>query len=148
MPRKPKTWVVVADGGRARVLAARGIGQGFELVNERVMPLEKTSELGAGPPGRAFESVGAQRHGIEPRVDFHRGQKVAFETELAGFLDEELRAGRFQRLVVVAPPAALGNLRRLLTEAVREAVSAEIDKDLTRVALHELPAHLADVAPC
>jgi protein required for attachment to host cells len=148
MPNKPKTWVLVADGGRARVLAARGVGQGFELVNERVMPLARTSEIGSGPPGRSYESASTARHAMEPKVDFHREQKVAFESELAGFLEAERKAGSFQRLVVVAPPTVLGNLRRLLSEPVAKTVVGEIDKDLTKIPLIDLPRHLKDAVAC
>ena len=52
---------------------------------------------------------------------------------------------RFDKLVLVAAPKTLGDLRDLLPDPVKAKVVAEIDKDLTKVPLHELPKHLDSV---
>jgi protein required for attachment to host cells len=52
---------------------------------------------------------------------------------------------RFDALVLIAPPQALGDLRKALAGGVRAKVAAELAKDLTNVPLHELPRHLAEV---
>lgn len=148
MPKKDTTWVLVADGRRARVLASKGAGQGFDLVAERETRLERSHDLGTDRPGRAYESGTTGRHAIEPRVDFHREQKVAFVRTLVDLLSEGLKGDRFQKLVLVAPPAALGDLRRLMDDPLRKRVSAEVDKDLTKIELHDLPDHLRDVVRC
>lgn len=147
MPKMPTTWVLVADGGRARVLASRGPGKGFDVVIERSADLQRTSELGTERPGRSFESATTAHHAYEA-PDYHRAQEQAFLQAMARELDAERKGRRFDKLVVVAPPVALGMLRKALGRALREIVGAEIDKDLTKVGLHELPAHLRDVVPC
>ncbi|MFP4131483.1 MAG: host attachment protein [Thiohalospira sp.] len=40
--------------------------------------------------------------------------------------------GRFEHLVLCAPPAFMGELRDKLDAGVRQRVSAEVTKDLTR----------------
>ena len=147
MPKSARTWILVADGGRARILSARGLDKGLDLVSEREAPAPKTSEIGADRPGRAFESAASARHAYST-PDYHREREQAFLRDLARDLETSLKAGRFDRLVVVAPPTALGDLRKVLGSTVGPAVTAEINKDLTKVALHDLPAHLRDVAPC
>jgi protein required for attachment to host cells len=47
--------------------------------------------------------------------------------------------------VLVAAPKTLGDLRELLPDPVKSRVVAEIDKDLTRVPLRDLPKHLETV---
>lgn len=48
------------------------------------------------------------------------------------------------RLIVVAAPKSLGDLREFFAEAVREKVHAEIDKDLTHLSNEALREALAD----
>ncbi|MFA9551022.1 MAG: host attachment protein, partial [Hyphomicrobium sp.] len=64
---------------------------------------------------------------------------------LAAYVEERLAENAFSRLVLVAPPVTLGDLRTALSKAVRERVSAELDNDLTNTPVEELPKHLATV---
>ena len=102
-------------------------------------------ELGSDRPGRAYDSQGAGRHAMQPPTDPHRHEERAFAHEVAAVLDEACDRGAFHHLVVVAPPKALGDLRAEFTDAVRKRIIAELPKDLTKVAIHDLPAHLRDV---
>ena len=65
--------------------------------------------------------------------------------ELAERLEEAAHAHRFDKLVLVAAPKTLGDLRELLPDPVKTKVVAEIDKDLTKVPLRDLPRHLEAV---
>lgn len=147
MPRSPTTWVLVADGGRARVLQARGPDRGLDLILEREASLHRTAELGTDRPGRSYESATSARH-AHVTTDFHRAEERDFLRGMAATLEAERRGKRFDRLVVVAPPVALGELRKLLSGPVRSMLVGEIDKDLTKVALVDLPGHLRDDVPC
>jgi protein required for attachment to host cells len=60
-------------------------------------------------------------------------------------LDEKLAAKACDRVVLLAPPTTLGDLRASLSEPVRAVVSAEIDKDLTKTPAAELLQHLGAV---
>lgn len=151
MPRRKTTWVLVADGARARMLLAKGRGQGLEPVAEAEWrpSREPTRELGTDKPGRAFESASpGLRHAMEPKVAWQRFEKARFAREVAEMLAEAARREAFDAIVIVAPPQALGDLRAILDAAVAARITAEIPKDLTNVPLHDLPRHLAEVAPC
>jgi len=102
-------------------------------------------EIMSDRPGRTFDSVGAGRHAKEPRTDPREVEKRSFAHELAAMLDDGLKQGKFERLVLVAPPRELGFLRVELSPAVRKRVSAELNKDLTGVSPSEIPDHLGDV---
>jgi protein required for attachment to host cells len=48
-------------------------------------------------------------------------------------------------VVLIAPPQALGDLRACLSKGVQAKVSAELAKDLTHLAVHELPDRVGAV---
>ncbi len=142
-----RTWVLIADAGRARVLENLGPGKGLSpvdgLASESNLP-STTNEIVADRQGRSFESSSSTRHPMEPRTDPRQQMKRGYLEMLADQLDEKLQAGAFDRLVVVAPPQALGMLRAAFTDRVKAAVSSELAKDLTKTPDHDLGSHLAD----
>lgn len=143
--KKTVTWILVGDGKRARILVNEGPGKGLRLVNdgEFATVLHPSREIGSDRPGRTQESATAARHAITPRVDWHRFEKTKFARSMAKLLDQAAARRAFDRLVLVAPPRTLGDLRAALAEDTRARVMAEIDKDLTHEGLNELAAHLA-----
>lgn len=143
-----RCWVLVADAGRARVLEMKGnrldtlapVG-GLEFEAE----LPPSREIGSDRPGRGFESVGHTRHAKESPSDPHRELKRRFAERLARMLHEQHTAKRFDRLVIVAPPATLGDLRAGLSDPLKSVVTNELAADLTKVPIEELPSHLQDI---
>jgi protein required for attachment to host cells len=82
---------------------------------------------------------------MENRSDPRRQMKRHFAEDIAARLAAEFHAGAFDRLMVAAAPAMLGDLRRALSSEVRKAVAGEIAKDLTKTPEKELPAHFEDM---
>lgn len=105
----------------------------------------RSGDLKTDRPGRTFDSAGAHRHAMEPHSDPQREAKRSFATELAAGLQDQLRAKAFDRLVLVAAPATLGDLRKALPKPLLAAVYAEIPKNLVHVPNQELGDHLDDV---
>jgi protein required for attachment to host cells len=143
-----RTWILIADASRARILESTGKGADVHAVQscDFSNATPPSRELGSDRPGRVVESHGATRHAIEPRHDLHRGLETLFAHQLIDILGKRLTEGRFDRLVIVAPPAMLGDIRKSLGAPLRERVVAEIAKDLTKVPNHEVMRHLeADI---
>lgn len=142
-----RTWILIADGARARILESTGKGKGVQPVAGSDLNADHrpSRELLADRPGHVYESVGSARHAVEPRTDPHRALERLFAYQLADILAGRLAAGEFDRLIVVAPPGMLGDLRKALSAPVRETVAAEVGKDLTKVPNHEILQHLAGV---
>ena len=144
----PTTWILIADGAKARVLAQ---DKAFEQLKPAFEQEEFTGttaqskEIASDRPGRSFDSGGQGRHAMEPPTDPQRYAKYEFARELAERLEDAVHARRFEALVLIAAPKTLGDLRELLPEAVKAKVVAEIDKDLTKVPLRDLPKHLGSV---
>ncbi len=140
-----RTWIVICDGGRARVLARSADGSlrpvpglAFEA------DLPRSKDLASERPGRSHESHGTARHAYEPRVDPHDQLETAFLAGIVATVAKRLEAKEFDRLVLVAPPKALGVVRAKMPDALGKAVVAEIAKDLTKTPDADIAAHLAD----
>lgn len=145
---KPKTtWILIADGARARIVVNEGPGKGVRQVEGADFRTDHppSGEMTTDRPGRSFDSAGSGRHAMEPPSDPHRTAKQDFVTRLAGYLDDQLSEAKFARLIVVAPPQTLGDLRGALSRQVHSLISAELAKDLTHIPTKDLPVHLEEV---
>lgn len=141
------TWILVADGARAHIVAHQGPGKGLEAVLslENANSRTATRDLGADRPGRVHESADSARHSMAPRVDWHSYEKHLFAKSMAKRLDQAALEKKFDRLILVAPPHTLGELRAALHKQTREKVSAELNKDLTNMSVQDLSAPLSEI---
>lgn len=144
---KTRTWILIADAGNARVLETAGLGQPLYAVPDMAssQDLPRSHDLGNDRLPRGHESVGATRHAIEPKSDPHRELKRSFAKEIADRLTSAAEAKSFERLIIVAPPVMLGDLRQALPRSVKDRTAAEIAKDLVAVPDHDIRKHLLDV---
>jgi protein required for attachment to host cells len=137
-------WVVVCDGKKALLLENIGDAVFPNLKTREVHAHEdpKTREQGTDAPGRAFQSVGTMRSAME-QTDWHEQSEAEFLEDLAGRLDAAVTAGEAKAVIIVAPPRALGVLRRSYSPRLRQALRTEVDKDLVNKPVHEIEKHLA-----
>jgi protein required for attachment to host cells len=136
------TWVLIADGGRARILQSTGAGRPLEPVAGMrfTHKLPPAHDLVSDRQTRSFESVGHARHPVSAGLDPHRKEKEKFAVELAAILEQQVKV--FNRLIVVASAKAMGELRDALSESVRKKVEKEVVKDLTKTPDSEIASHL------
>jgi protein required for attachment to host cells len=137
-------WVVVCDGTKALLLENEGNRKSPRFVTKEVyeQARPRTHELGTDKPGRAISSVGAVRSAVE-QTDFHDQAEQRFLTKLAVRLDKAVRDGETRSLIVVAPPRAIGVLRREYSAHVRGALQTEVEKDFVKLPLSEIAKRLA-----
>ena len=141
---KRTTWVVVADGARAFIVANRGPGTGLSPVpgTAREQEIPKTTDLGSDKPGRSFTSAGpGSRSSMEYSSDPVQVRERKFVEKLADVLNAKQQEGKFDRLVIAAAPAALGDIRPALSDRVKETILAEMPKDLTNIPVPKLAEH-------
>jgi protein required for attachment to host cells len=136
-------WVVVCDRAKALVLENAGDEMFPNLRTKEVFeqPDLATHEQGTDAPGRSVNSVDARRSAME-QTDWHDLAERDFLTRLIGHLDAAVHAGKPRKLVVVAPPRALGMMRPAYSPALQAAIRAEIDQDYVKMPLHEIEKHL------
>jgi protein required for attachment to host cells len=137
-------WVVVADASRMQLFAS-------DLMLGELVPLEARVHPASRVPARELVSDdrGAMAPGpTGPRTRFERHTEpqraaiAAFAAEIADLLREGRLAGRYQRLVLVAPPAFLGLLRPRLDIATARTVVLSIAREWTTLALPELTGRI------
>ena len=147
MGKRRVTWFVLADGSRARFVTNRSEGPGYEVAAEYESPKAHipTRDMVSDRPGRVQESASRAHHRVEFKHDPHLEQKATFARRVASELNAASAKGAFDELVLFAAARSLATLRANLGEAARRKIKAEIVKDLTKIPLAELPAHLADV---
>jgi protein required for attachment to host cells len=102
---------------------------------------QRTREIGTDKPGRSISSVGEQRSAME-QTDFHEQEEQRFLAQLAERLHKAVLGGEMQALIVVAPPRAIGVLRREFSDHVRGAVQAEVERDYLKMPVDEIARHL------
>ena len=100
-----------------------------------------TGEPGSGVPGRVHQSVGRVRSAVE-QTDWHGRAERAFLTAVASRLHVGLTKGETRALIMIASPRALGMIREVYSPAVRNAIRAEVGKDLVKLPVHELEKQL------
>lgn len=142
-----KTWILIADGARARILLNEGPGHGLTNLPDAVFETSHapSRDIDADRHGRSFESTGSKRHAMSPKTDGHRRQKILFASRLSDYLAKALDRSAFDRLIIVAAPVTLGDLRAKISDRVLETVSGEIAKDLTAIPVRDLDSYLTDV---
>jgi len=136
-------WVVVADGAKALVLENIGDALFPNLRTKEVhsQPDPKTSDMGSDKPGRAYNSVGGGRSAVE-QTDWHDQEEHRFLAALAARLDKAVAAGEVPSLIVVAPPRAIGMLRKEFSPQLRKAIKAEVEKDYVKMPVDQIAKHL------
>jgi protein required for attachment to host cells len=130
--------VLISDGRRARLLRNQGTPRNPQLIVEHSLEQVNpaTRDQGTDKPGRRHGS-GSINGAIE-QTDFHQLQEKRFAAEIAEMLYKLGHAGRYEELVVVAPPKMLGDLRANFHPEVTGAVVAEVPRDLTTYSVPEI----------
>jgi protein required for attachment to host cells len=136
------TWVLVADGAQAQVFEHGGPGKGLSPVKGLHFEQEplKAQDINSDRPGRHTGGGLGSRSGMEDG-DPVGVREQRFVKGVAEQLETMRQQGRFNRLIIAAAPAALGDIRPALSERVRETIVAELPKDLTNVPKPQLAQH-------
>jgi protein required for attachment to host cells len=139
------TWVVVADGTRAR-LFNRHKNRKLEEFDTLLSPAHRLHEgdLVTDRDGRAFDSAGSGRHAMGNKNVAKDHEMTLFAKRLAARLEEGRTAGELERLVLIAPPRFLGQLRIQLSGPSADLVALAIDKELTTLTADKLEAHVPE----
>lgn len=140
------TWVITANSEYGRILEAKDATGPLEELETLVSATARLHEqdMVSDRPGRSYDSVGGGRHAMDPGEDAKHTEAKRFSKEIAVTIDAALEKKRFDRLVLVAPPAFLGLLRESIGDGAAKLVTHEIDKNIVRLDLKSLREHLPD----
>ncbi|WP_099866823.1 host attachment family protein [Pararhizobium haloflavum] len=132
-------WVVVADGEKALFLRNEGdaMNPNLEVFREMAQENPATREQGTDKPGRMHDAGPGHRSGVAD-TDWHQIGKERFAKDIAARLYKYAHSGRFDRLVLVAPPTVLGDMRKELHTEVAERIVSEVPKTLTNHSIDKI----------
>ncbi len=144
---KITSWVLMLDSKKARILSRNKNGRledlGYEIGSEEVRTDSPSTRHDLG---RSYDSVGGGRHIIEPPTSDATQQRMAFAHIVSRFLDTSLKEGKYERLIIIAPQKMLGILRKDMSDAVRDVVDLEIDKNLMQVPIDEVQEQIEEIS--
>jgi protein required for attachment to host cells len=137
--------ILVADGRKALFLRNHGDAALLDLRVEKVLSNGdngKTFEQGADRPGRINDSMSGRPSAYE-QTDWHDLSEQEFARTVGATLNEHDRSGKIASLIVVAPPAALADLRKTYSVSLKAKLKREIAKDLTKHDVKDIERILA-----
>lgn len=136
-------WALVCDASRARICSFGGAFAQWHVIEQLENPAgrARVADLVSDQPGTVRQSGTGARPTMEPRSEPTEAGRERFARDLVAHLERAYREGRYEHLVLVAPPRFLGRLRSHVSETLSHAIAAQIDKDYsmeTLVRLQEL----------
>jgi protein required for attachment to host cells len=137
------TWILLANARTARIVQNLGPGKGISALEDAHLQAPALNEY-SDQPGSVHNSATQSISGVKRRDPKDLAERVFAETILQ-YLDNGVQHSKFDQLIITAAPHLLGELRAKMSDRLRGLVCAEIDRDLTQVAISELPEHLSDV---
>ena len=138
-----RTWILLANAQKARIVLNKGPGKGLFQLEDRVFVPEETKEY-ADKQGRTFNSVSPMRHKMEPNnsTDANLNKHI---NGVISWLEDSFDSDLFDRLIISASPHTLGEIRKRVPDRLKSVLMAEIPKDLTGVPTDDLPTYFAEV---
>lgn len=139
-----ESWVVVCDGAKALIMQNADDNQMMNLQVQETLtqPNIADRDLGSGKPGRSHQANGTSGSAVQ-ETSWHDQAEEDFLKRVAVKLDELVRDKDAKRIVLVAPPRALGQIRPNLRADTQSAITAEVAKDLTNLPVDQIERHLA-----
>ena len=140
-----QTLVMVTDGRKLLFLRNEGDREHMNLSVEKAEEREDAPdrELSTDEPGSVFQSGGSGRSSYE-ETDFHQLEEDRWVHDAADRVNSRALSNDFDELVIIAPPKALGELRKKLHKETEKRTILEIDKEMTNHPLKDIEKLIAD----
>ena len=126
------TWIVVADSSRARFFSMESRSEPLVELDDllhaegRLRDQDALSDKQGGLTG----GHGEGGHPFAAPTDPKQHELEVFAKQIAGKLEHGRVNHRYHKLILAAPPALLGVLRKVLNTQVMEMVCNSLDKNL------------------
>lgn len=158
-----KTWVVVADAARARLLevkdnsgaylgseafpssqpAPKGELQESESLSNAAARLSD-GDLETDRPGTTTDRKGDAKHAYEPPNSVRDVEAKRFAREIAKRLDELRMAGKLERFYLMSAPDFLGKLRDEMSKGLKDALVRDDARDVSRQSVQQIRSALPE----
>ena len=143
MPLPHDALVLVADGKRMLFLRNHGDENQIDLRTEAHDERKDRSnrEIKTDAPGTMKQSGGYGRPSME-ETDFHQQEEDRWIKEAAEELKRRVLRNDFEALAIVAPPKALGVLKKCLHKEVERRIICTINKEMSGRPIPDIEALL------
>lgn len=137
------TWILSASRGGARLFERVG-GEEVRSLQDIAHPdgRLKNQDIDTDAPTRTFDSFGQGQHGTGAHLSPTEHIAQQFAKALAEMLSKGRTDHAYTRLVLMAEPGFLGELRNSLDEHTAALVSKTIGKNLPDINERDLVAYL------
>lgn len=146
MPLANNALVLVTDGRKTLFFRNHGDENQIDLRTEAHDEREdrKDREIKTDAPGAIGQSAGYSGRVAYDETDFHQQEEDRWVTEAADKLRQRALRNDFDALAIVAPPKALGVLRKKLHKEVERRLVCEIPKEMTSRPIPDIEALLIE----
>ena len=144
MPLPHNALVLVADGRKMLFFRNHGDEEQIDLRTEAHDAREyqrKDREIKTDAPGVVQQSFGSGRSTYE-EPDFQQQEEDRWIKEAADELKERVLRNDYDALAVVAPPKALGVLRKCLHKEVEKRIMCTVNKEMSGRPIPDIEALL------
>jgi protein required for attachment to host cells len=144
MPLPHNALVLVADGRKMLFFRNHGDGEQIDLRTEAHDQRQdrKDSEIKTNSPGSIHQSAGYGRSTYE-EADFQQQEEDRWIKDAADELKDRVLRNDFDALAIVAPPKALGVLRKCLHKEVEKRLVFTVNKEMSGRPVPDIEALIA-----
>ena len=145
MPLPHDALVLVADGRKMLFFRNHGDENQIDLRTEAHDERDdrKDREIKTDAPGANQQSAGYGRSTYE-ETDFHQQEEDRWIKDAADELKKRALRNDFDALAIVAPPKALGVLKKCLHKEVQKRVACTINKEMSGRPVPDIEALIED----
>ena len=143
MPLPHNALVLVADGRKMLLFRNQGDENQIDLRTEShdARKERKDRDIKTDAPGLVKQSAGFGRSTYE-ETDFHQQEEDRWIKDAADELKARALRGDFTALAIVAPPKALGVLKKCLHKEVERRVVCTVNKEMSGRPIPDIEALL------
>jgi len=137
--------IVVADSTRARIFTAESARSGLNEIETLANPEGRMHEqdMVSDIPGKDAGKGGAGNHAFQEKVEPKQQKIIEFAKRIAEYLDDVRKENKLGKLLLIAAPEFLGELRNHLSDETHEKVTFELDKNLAHHDEEDIRKHLS-----
>lgn len=137
--------IVVADSSRARIFTVDSARSPLNEIETMAHPEGRVHEqnLVSDLPGKGSGKGGGGDHAYQEKIEPKREEMIEFAKRIADYLDETRKANKLNKLVIIAAPAFLGELRNHLSSETSEKIVFELDKNIAHHSEEDIRHHLS-----
>jgi len=136
--------IIVADSSRARFFTTDSPASPLQEIQTMAHPEGRIHEqnMVSDLPGKDSGTGSSGGHVYQEIIEPKQHEIIEFAKRIANYLEQMRNAEKIISLLIVAAPAFLGELRKVISDDLNEMVVFELDKNLTQHSVEDIRNHL------